>query len=286
MKKLTAIVLCLLLTVMLAIPALAAQTTVMTISAEVSAAKPGDEIEFKISMSGGEKCSSFGLILEYDSNAFEVVEGECTLKDALFAVFDEDKGLACIFSEAQALSGEVGSFILRVKAGAPSGTFEISGKSSVKNGGDAVESEVEAVKVTISGGSGTQNAGASGSQNSSSSNSQGGSASNSQNGSASGSQSSSSAGKQEAPENLIATQPDAVETIAAEETPEVTEAVTEELPAAEEEPQAPSEELLIMPAPETETEENNKDMLVIAVISAVVLLVAVIVILVLKKRIR
>lgn len=256
MKKLTAILLCLLLTAALAIPAMAAGSTVMTISTDATSAKPGDEIEFKISMSGSEKCTSFGLLLEYDSKVFEVVEGKCTLDNALFSTFDKDKGLACMLSEAAAPSGEVATFTLRVKSDAPAGKVEVSGTSSVKNGSATVESEVEEAKLTISGSTGAQ--------------------------------SSSSSGTQEKPvigeaEAVIATQAGAEETAVVEETSEAPAPVDEEAPAAEAEKEEPAEELLIMSAPETGASESNKDMLVIIVAGVVVLLAAVVLIVVLKK---
>lgn len=270
MKKLTAILICLLLSAALTIPVLAAGTTMLTVSSDVTTAKPGDEIEFKVSMSGSEKCTSFGLLLEYDSKVFEVVEGKCTLDDVMFSTFDKDKGLACMLSEASAPSGEVATFTLRVKAGAPAGTVEVSGTSSVKNGGDTVESEVEEVKLTISGGA-AQSGGNSGSQSSSSS----------------GSQSGSTSTAPEKPvigeaETVTATQGAQEQMAAPEETPEAPAPVDEEVPSAEKEKES-SEELLIMPAPETAAKEPGKDMIVIAVAGVVVLLAAVVLVIVLKK---
>lgn len=269
MKKLIAILLCLLLSATLAIPTMAAGTTVMTITTDTTTAKPGDEIEFKISMSGSDKCTSFGLLLEYDAKVFEVVEGECTLKDALFSTFDKDKGLACMLKDAASIDGEVGTFILRVKSGASAGKVEVSGTSSVKNGSDTVKSEVEEVKLTISGGTGTQSSGSSGSGSTDT-------------------QSSSSSGTQEKPaigeaEAVIATEAAPAETAVVEETPE---AAPEEVPDAEAEKEEAPATQLIMPAPETGAKESNKDMIVLAVAGAVVLLAAVVLIVVLKKSRR
>ncbi|MBO4939082.1 MAG: hypothetical protein J6C98_08825 [Oscillospiraceae bacterium] len=272
MKKLIAILLCLLLSATLAIPTMAAGTTVMTITTDTTTAKPGDEIEFKISMSGSDKCTSFGLLLEYDAKVFEVVEGECTLKDALFSTFDKDKGLACMLKDAASIDGEVGTFILRVKSGASAGKVEVSGTSSVKNGSDTVKSEVEEVKLTISGGTGTQSSGSSGSGSTET-------------------QSSSSSGTQEKPaigeaEAVIATEAAPAETAVVEETPEAPEAAPEEVPDAEAEKEEAPATQLIMPAPETGAKESNKDMIVLAVAGAVVLLAAVVLIVVLKKSRR
>lgn len=263
MKKLTAIFVCLVLVMALAIPALAAGTTVMTITTEVTSAKPGDEIEFKVEMSGGDECTSFGMLLEYDSKVFEVVEGKCTFDEALFKTFDKDKGLACVLQEAASVDDEVGTFVLKVKAGAPSGKTEVSGTSSVKNGSATVKSEVESVELTISGGA-------------------------SQSGGSLGNQSGSSSGEVQKPEIGEAetvSETDAAEeeeTVAPEENqeaPEAPDAAQEEVPAAE----AEQEEQPAASEPEVQTKGLPKDMIVIAVAGVVVLMAAVLVAVVLLK---
>ena len=255
---LTLAVLCGMMTVM----ASAAENTVLTITSKVTSAKPGDVIEFKIEASGG-KCTSFGLVLEYDSNVFEVVEGKCTLKDKLFSIFDKEKGLAVMFEEETALDGEVGTFVLKVKSGAPSGKVEVSGVSSVKNGNADVTSEVEPAKLTISGG-------AAQSGNSQSSNSQ------------SNTPAQPSIGEAATTENADAPLPEEPEAPAAVEE----EVVSPEEPAAdvEETPAEEPGEMLIMPAPQAPAQEETKvNILIPAAIFAGLVLVL-IVILVLKKK--
>ena len=152
MKRIFAMILALVL-VCCALPlwAFAAETAQLTVETETKTAKPGEQIEFKI-LADTDACTSFGLVLEYDSSVFEVVEGKCTLTDTMFSTFDKDKGLAVMFSEATALDGEVGTFVLKVKSGAAAGAVEVSGISSVKNGSAEITSEVEPAKLTIAGG--------------------------------------------------------------------------------------------------------------------------------------
>lgn len=151
MKRIFAMILALVLVCcVLPLGAFAAETARLTVETETKNAKPGEQIEFKI-LADADACTSFGLVLEYDSSVFEVVEGECTLTNALFSTFDKDKGLAVMFSEATALEGEVGTFVLKVRSDAAAGAVEVSGISAVKNGSAEITSEVEPAKLSIAG---------------------------------------------------------------------------------------------------------------------------------------
>ena len=92
MKKLIALLVCLTLLLAHAVTVSAAETTTVEIISSVSEAKPGDTITFDVQIQGSEKATSFGIALQYDKTVFEVVEGKCSLENAMISVFDEEKG--------------------------------------------------------------------------------------------------------------------------------------------------------------------------------------------------
>lgn len=151
MKRLIALSLAVLLLGVLAVPVHAAATMQMSISPSAATADPGDEITFTVTISGSEECGSFGLVLEYDTAVYEMVEGACTAEGALFKIFDPERGFAVQFAEAKVPESAVGTFTLKVKSDAPAGAAEVSGTPAVKNGSTTISSDVTAASVTILG---------------------------------------------------------------------------------------------------------------------------------------
>ena len=90
MKKLIALLLCVVLLLACAVSASAAGTTAVEIIADKAEAKPGDKITFEVRIDGSEECTSFGIALEYDTAALEIVDGKCSLDNATLSVFDKE----------------------------------------------------------------------------------------------------------------------------------------------------------------------------------------------------
>lgn len=131
MKKLGAILICILLIAALTVPALAAETTTFTVTPSKTRAAIGEQITFTVSVSGTSECNALGYIPVFDTNCFKLVEGGEVLMNAntnfdnaedyiegnTVLVSDYDLttgGSAVCFTNALVPSGNVGTFVLEV----------------------------------------------------------------------------------------------------------------------------------------------------------------------------
>ncbi len=151
MKKWIPVLLCLMLVVLLALPATAEGTTQFTITPSKTTAHRGDEITFTVSVSNSNLVKSMGLILNYNQSVYELVGGSCTAQNAAMKEFDNSGtgAFAVLFSDANAFSGSLGTFTLKVKADAPFAAAAVSGEASAKSGDTAFPSAVSAANVTV-----------------------------------------------------------------------------------------------------------------------------------------
>ncbi len=151
MKKWIPVLLCLMLVVLLALPATAEGTTQFTITPSKTTAHRGDEITFTVSVSNSNLVKSMGLILNYNQSVYELVGGSCTAQNAAMKEFDNSGtgAFAVLFSEANAFSGSLGTFTLKVKADAPFAAAAVSGEPSAKSGDTVFASAVTAANVTV-----------------------------------------------------------------------------------------------------------------------------------------
>ena len=148
MKKVTVLILSLLLVLTTAIPAMAAGAVQFSMSTSSSTVSRGDTITISVSVSSSTEATSFGLSLAYDTSVFELVNGNCAAAGALVNSFSN--GFAFMFQSPTAYSGSVGSVTLKVKDSAPLGTYSVSGNASCKNGSDAVAAYGSSVSITVS----------------------------------------------------------------------------------------------------------------------------------------
>lgn len=131
MKKLGAILICILLIAALTVPALAAETTTFTVTPSKTRAAIGEQITFTVSVSGTSECNALGYIPVFDTNCFKLVAGGKVLMNAdanfdnaedyiagnTVLVSDYDMttgGSAVCFTNALVPSGNVGTFVLEV----------------------------------------------------------------------------------------------------------------------------------------------------------------------------
>ncbi len=149
MKKWMTAILCLVLLCILAIPALADGETAFTVTASKLDAHRGDEITFTVTVAGGAECTSYGLILDYDPNVYELVSGSCTAEGASFK--DYSDGMFSVLMDPAAIpAGTVGTFVMKVKADAPFGTSVVSVDASAKNVDAALTCTVSGADVKVS----------------------------------------------------------------------------------------------------------------------------------------
>ncbi|MBQ2855065.1 MAG: hypothetical protein IJE81_06285 [Oscillospiraceae bacterium] len=150
-RKTIVCLLSILLIGILTLPVSAAEPVSFTICASADSAASGNEIEFEVTVSSNTACTSFGLILNYDTSVFEITGGTCTMSDSLFSVFDAEKGFAYLFDNPSIPNGTIGTFTMRVKDSAPNTSTAVSGITSVKNGSDSISSELIDAAVRIYG---------------------------------------------------------------------------------------------------------------------------------------
>lgn len=146
MKKIIAMVLCLLLVTAMSVSAFAAGAS-FTVDASAKTLYRGDTVILTVNVACGEKATSYGLMLDYDSNVFELVEGSCTVAGTLVSSFNN--GFAFMYQNATAYTGAVGTVTLKVKDNATFGDTTITGDASIKNGTDAVEASGFSVSLTV-----------------------------------------------------------------------------------------------------------------------------------------
>ncbi len=150
MKKIVALLICVLLVAALAIPVFAADDTVVTITPNKATVAPGEEVTFTVTVSGENAYNAFGLLLKYDKTQFEIVEGKCTVGHAATSQFSAKRGFVLAFEEPEAFEGTVGWFTLKAIAECPVEAV-VNATPSVKNGGTTIAASVGAGVVSITG---------------------------------------------------------------------------------------------------------------------------------------
>ncbi len=147
MKKISSIVLCVLLIAALAITTFAAGSVSFSMSASKKTLYRGDTVTLTVKSSSSAEATSYGLMLSYNTSVFELVSGKCTATGTKFDSFQN--GFALLFSDPVAYSGSVGTVTLKVKDDAPIGNYTVSGSASVKNGDDTVSASGCSVSLTV-----------------------------------------------------------------------------------------------------------------------------------------
>ncbi len=149
MKKLTIVLMILVLMFCSALPVSAAQTASVAITPNTPTAHAGSSVTFTVTVTGVTAAKSIGIIPQYDSNVFELVSGQWLLTGA--ALSDFSGGTATIaYTSEQAFNQNVFYFILKVKNGAALNTTSVSASVSIKNGDETIACYVHAGAVTIS----------------------------------------------------------------------------------------------------------------------------------------
>lgn len=149
MKKITTIIVCLLLVCLIATPAFAAGETVLSVAVGTSQVYRGDQIEVIISISGSNSYTGMGVALSYDTSKFEYVSGSFKKAEntgaTMFSFDEAKKKMVLAFENPSAYSGELLRVTLKVLPDAGFGETEISLQASVTG----ANSIVKGAKVTI-----------------------------------------------------------------------------------------------------------------------------------------
>ena len=152
MKKLSIFIALLLMFSLLAVPAFAAQTATMTVTASNISADRGDTFTVTVSTSSIDNCAAGGFMFSYDENAFEYVSGTALITGFNAAgISTINNNLAGYFMapkvEGTSVSGNLFQVTLKVKDDAAFGDYTITGVPNVNDGAVAC-SVVDAV-ITV-----------------------------------------------------------------------------------------------------------------------------------------
>lgn len=159
MKKLSVLVILVLVAGMLVMPVLAASSATVTVSVSKNNVSQGDTFTVSVSTSKVEDCATGGFLFEYDQNVFEYVDGSSQASGfTLAGVSTANNKIAGYFmntSGTTAVQGALFKITLKVKATAPAGTYTISGipSLSVLNNGakETLSASANSITVTVSG---------------------------------------------------------------------------------------------------------------------------------------
>lgn len=166
MRKLTSWILCVLLLTALVIPASAAGGT-FKITPSATEVTAGQEVTLTVDVVNGEACNSFGVVVKYDTNVFELVSIDSDgggfkyphVSDPREAGFSSNPypGVggwntepASGFTPSQSSAvptGKVGTVTLKVKDGAALGDTKIEGEASAD--GTTLSGAVAPVTVKV-----------------------------------------------------------------------------------------------------------------------------------------
>ena len=145
MKKIIIGLSSLLLLLSLSLSVSAAGSAKMSLKSNKSELARGDKFTITVSLKNDQPVSNGGVVLSYDSAAFQLLGGECKVKNAtLGEVSASRNGGVFVMAEDTVVSGTIFKIEMQVKSDAPFGEFSISGNPSLN-----VECSISGTKVTV-----------------------------------------------------------------------------------------------------------------------------------------
>lgn len=159
MKRISAVLIALLVICMLALPVFAAQSATMTVSVSKSNARQGETFTVTVNTTKVENCTSGGFMFQFDKDAFEYVDGSALVSGfAMSGISTANGNVAGYFMSitgGATAKGDIFKATFRVKDTASAGSYTISGTPSltVSEGGnkEPVSAAVVSAKITVGG---------------------------------------------------------------------------------------------------------------------------------------
>ena len=149
MKKISILIILLLIASMLSLSVFAAQSATVTVSASNSSLSSGDTFTVSIDFPTIANCIAGGFMFEYDTDVFEYVSGKATVTGFSAAGVSTANGnLAGYFmGNSATVEGSVFQITLKVKDSAPVGNYTVSGVANIVTETNGVQ---EKVSCTVS----------------------------------------------------------------------------------------------------------------------------------------
>ena len=152
MKKLSVFLTLLLIVIMLAIPALAAQTATMTVTTSANTAYRGDTITVTVSTTAVTSCTNGGFVFNYDKTVFEYVSGaqQSGVAGYMAGISTQAGNVAGYFMNGNAtVQGNIFQITLKIKDDAAFGTYTISGIPNMTATDGKAECTATGATVTV-----------------------------------------------------------------------------------------------------------------------------------------
>ena len=144
MKRTIAILLCLFLIGTLA-PSVSAASAHMSLSSSAGTVYRGDTFTLTVTLSNDQPVSNGGIVLSYDSSAFELLGGSCSVSNATLAEVSAANGGGVFLLQNDAVvSGTIFTINMKVKSNAPFGSYSISGTPSL-----SIDCGISGTTVTV-----------------------------------------------------------------------------------------------------------------------------------------
>ena len=150
MKRIVAILLCLVLMGTLALSASAAGSAHMSLSSSASTVYRGETFTLTVSLSNDQAIGSGGLVLDYDSSTFEILaESECNVDNTVFEDVGNDKSSTFAVQPDAVISGTIFTLKIKVKDTAAFGTYYFGGTARLECAGSAIDCGLSGTNVTV-----------------------------------------------------------------------------------------------------------------------------------------
>lgn len=133
MKRFITLLLCAVLVCALTVPAAAAGSAHMSLSASSGTLYRGETFTVSVYLTNDQPVGRGGIVLSYDSGVFEFLGGTCNVSGATLAEVSAGRnGGVFALAEERVVSGTIFTIQMRVKDGAAFGTYTISGTASME----------------------------------------------------------------------------------------------------------------------------------------------------------
>lgn len=146
MKRISVLLILVLVICLGAVPVFAAQNASMTAVVSNNTVKQGDTFTVTVSITTVENCFSGGFLFNYDTDTFEYLSGSALVKGfSMSGITDMAGALSGYFmsiSNTQTIQGAIFEASFKVKENAPSGVYTISGTPSLTT-------QIDGVKETL-----------------------------------------------------------------------------------------------------------------------------------------
>lgn len=149
MKRISSIILSLLLVMSVTVAVCAAGSASMSLSASSGTVYRGDTFTVTVKLNNDQSVSNGGITLKYDSSVFEITGGSCKVSGANGEVSAGNGGGVFMVDPDKVVSGTIFTITMKVKSGAAFGKYTISGNARLTSASGSISCSVNGTTVTV-----------------------------------------------------------------------------------------------------------------------------------------